>query len=122
MYRYSHPEFEGVIFKNDWLMIKDTTLTINAGYAWDGATPKWQPFGLFTVGTPDGALRFNLPWTYQATLVHDALTQFRDTLPLSKRQVTQIFDDQLYELKWPLRKLYVWAVDRFGPQDFAGDR
>ncbi|MFD2179599.1 hypothetical protein [Veronia pacifica] len=119
-FHYQHQAFGDVEFSNAWFSIKDQTLTIRSGYAWDGATPKWQPLGLFTVGTPDGALRCGLPWTYHATLVHDVLCQFRHQLPLSKQQVNQVFDDQLRELGFPLRALYVWAVNKFGPQDFGG--
>ncbi len=117
-YQYKHPLFEGVTFANDWVSISDGQLTIQSGYAWDGCSPKRYLFGLFTIGTPDGTLRFGKPWTWEASLVHDVLTQFRQEIPLSKQQVTQIFNDQLAESKWPLRRLYVWAVDKLGPQDF----
>ena len=117
-YQYQHPAFNGITFANDWINISDGLLTIKQGYTWDGCSPKRYLFGLFTLGVPDGTLRFGKPWTYHASLVHDVLCQFRQDLPLSKQQVTQVFNDQLAELRWPLRRLYVWAVDNFGPQDF----
>lgn len=77
--------------------------------------------GLFSIGTPDGALRHGVPWTYYASLVHDVLCQFRHEIPLSQQQVTQIFKEQLEESKWPLTKLYVMAVTKLGPKDFNKD-
>ena len=117
-YSYHHPEFEGVAFSNDWVTVQDGQVTITTGYSWDGCSPKRYVLGLVTLGTPDGALRFGKPWTWEASLVHDVLCQFRKDIPLSKQQVTKIFNDQLAESKWPLRRLYVWAVDKLGPQDF----
>ncbi len=117
-YHYKHSIFEGITFANDWLSISDGKISIQSGYAWDGCSPKCDLFGLFTIGTPDGTLRFGKPWTYHASLVHDVLCQFRHDITLSKQQVTQIFNDQLAECQWPLRRLYVWAVNTFGPQDF----
>lgn len=119
-FEYIHPSLKGVEFTHDIAAISDGKITVSKGYAWDGATPKRHIFGLFIIGIPDGALRFGKPWTYHATLVHDVLTQFRHELPLSKSQATHIFNDQLKEAKWPLRKLYVLAVDKLGPQDFGG--
>ena len=117
-YTYCHTAFKGVSFSNGWLTIADGKITIYKGYAWDGCSPKIYVFGLFIIGTPDGALRFGKPWTYYASLVHDVLCQFRHDIPLSKEQVTQIFNDQLLEAKWPLRRPYVKAVDKLGPQNF----
>ncbi|EGG93500.1 hypothetical protein IMCC1989_1159 [gamma proteobacterium IMCC1989] len=115
---YRHPAFKGVSFSNGWVSIANGQIIIYKGYAWDGCSPKKHLFGMFIIGTPDGALRFGKPWTYYASLVHDVLCQFRHHIPLSKEQVTQIFNDQLLEAKWPLRRPYVWAVDNFGPQNF----
>ena len=118
-YVYHHPLLMGITFANDWMTIVDGSMTINLGYAWDGCSPKRYCLGLLTVGTPDGALRLGKPWTWEASLVHDALCQYRQQIPLTKQQVTQIFNDQLAQLQWPLRRLYVWAVTVFGPQDFG---
>ena len=119
-YTYNHPEF--ALVRNiavPYVSIKDSTIRIGAGYSWDGCSPKLYILGFWTVGTPDGALKQGLPWTYHASLVHDALCQYRHVVGLNKQQVLRVFNDQLAEAKWPLRKLYVWAVDKFGPQDFA---
>ncbi len=118
LYIFRHRCLTDIHFKNQWLSISQSVMEINTSYAWDGCTPKWQPFGLFTVGVPDGADRFGKPWLYYPSLVHDVLCQFRHQIPLSQRQATQIFDDHLLEIKWPLRRLYVWGVKYLGPQDF----
>ena len=117
-YSYCHNALQSINYQNDWVSIKNGEITISTGYAWDGCSPKWTVLGLITIGTPDGTLRYSKPWTWEASLVHDALYQFRDEILISKQQATQIFNDQLAEAKWPLRRLYVWAADRFGPQDF----
>ena len=119
---------EALIVKdyNEWISIeckspevwRSTTITIKAGYAWDGCTPKFSILGLMVLGVPDGRLRHNVPMTYHASLVHDALCQFRHELPITKQQVNAIFNDMLWEVGFPLRRLYVGAVNKFGPQDF----
>ena len=93
-------------------------LIIRTGYAWDGCTPKFSILGLVVLGVPDGRLRHNVPMTYHASLVHDALCQFRHEIPITKQQVNAIFNDMLWEVGFPLRRLYVGAVNKFGPQDF----
>ncbi|USH01060.1 hypothetical protein K6Q96_08910 [Grimontia kaedaensis] len=115
---YQHAIFDGVVFDNEWAKIEHGQITVKTGYAWDGCSPKWHLFGLGTIGTPDGTLRFSKPWTWEASLVHDILCQFRAALPFTQKEVTQVFRDQLVEAKWPLTGLYVWAVDNLGPQDF----
>ena len=118
-YTYVHPIFSDITFKNQWINIESGTLTVNQLYSWDGCTPKIQPFGLFTIGTPDGALRFGKPWLYYCSLVHDALCQFRHELPFTQRQVTQIFSDHMQSAQWPLQRTYTFAVNHLGPQDFS---
>ncbi|NRA62298.1 MAG: hypothetical protein HRU25_15650 [Psychrobium sp.] len=117
-YRYHHPLLKNIHFKNSCFRISQGQIIINSGYRWDGCSPKWHVFGLFTIGTPDGTLYDGKPWTYHASLVHDVLCQYRYEHGLSKYQVTKIFSDQLAQVQWPLRPLYVWAVNYFGHQDF----
>ena len=51
------------------------------GYAWDGCTPKFE-FLDFVIGTPDGRLDYltEKPITYYASLVHDAIYQYKSCL------------------------------------------
>lgn len=120
-YEYQHSALQGVEFSNDWCFIADGCITVAAGYAWDGCTPKYDIAGLGVIGTPDGRLYQGKPITYYASLVHDVLCQFKDEIDISKLQVIQIFNDMLAERNFAARVVYVSAVDWFGPQVFAGD-
>ena len=117
-FEYEHPCLKGIMFQNHWVTISDGKMLVRPGYAWDGCSPKAHVLGLFTFGTPDGCLRHGKPCTYRASLGHDVLCQFRKQLPLSKAASLEIFNDILKQDKWPLRRLYVAMVDKFGPQDW----
>lgn len=121
-YSYRTQLLSGVSFQNDWLRIApDGTVTISAGYAWDGCSPKWSVSG-YVIGVPDGPMQPDgYPQTAWASLVHDALCQFKHLVPVTKRQTVEIFNDMLRHARWALRPVYVTAVDLFGPQRFAGD-
>jgi hypothetical protein len=64
-------------FENEWVTVQDQSLLIKKGYAWDGCSPKWI-FMYTLVGVWDG---FSTPdgkqEAYTASLVHDALHQFK---------------------------------------------
>lgn len=117
-YSYKHPLLRGIEFENAWITIRNCTMTIKKKYAWDGCTPKWSLFGVCWVGVPDGILRLGKPWTYYASLIHDVLCQYRDKITISKRAVTQIFNDVMERDQFPLRPIYRWFADTLGPQDF----
>ena len=111
-----------ITFDNPWLKIHNGVITVKQGYAWDGCSHKWVIADLWVIGTPDGRLHHGLPITYHASLIHDALTQFRAVLPVTHQQATAIFDAMLKERRFFWRKLYVWAVSILGPHDFKGNR
>jgi hypothetical protein len=111
----------GVRFGNEWLIIKDGDLVIKAGYAWDGCSPCVSILGLFYAGPPDGAQLVGNPATYHASLVHDALCQFRDEVPISKAISVAVFRELLDEARFPLARVYATAVALFGPQMFLLD-
>lgn len=119
-YTYRHPVFDGIEFENAWCRIHNGELTVKKGYATDGCSPKWQPLGLITIGTPDGALHFGLPWTYWASLVHDVLCQFADQIAICRNDATRVFKDILIRDEWPLTPVYVGFVHVFGPRNFRG--
>lgn len=115
-------------------------LTQPKAYAWDGCTPKRLFFWLALIGTPDwwhgehtvqsitqqGQLvEKKVFWQLcmHASLVHDALYQYLDTIPLTKVQVDQLFHDMLIEAGMPsfMAKVYHWAVDKFGANDVYPD-
>ena len=121
-YSYRTTLLSGVSFQNEWLHVAPNgTITIQAGYAWNGCDPKWYIAGR-TIGTPDGPIqRDGYPQTAWASLVHDALCQFKNLVPVTKAQSVAVFDELLRQAGWSLRHLYVLAVELFGPQRFAGD-
>jgi hypothetical protein len=112
----SHYYLAGVHFDNHWLSIHDRNVRIKAGYAWDGCSPCMSILGLFYVGPPDGAEHLGNPATYHASLVHDALCQFRTQVPVSKATAVGLFRELLDKARFPLAWAYAAAVDRYGPQ------
>ena len=105
-------------FDAQWLSISTSgTITVKAndsGYAWDGCTPKWSLLNLWVIGTPDGHInhRTMKPYTYYASLIHDALYQYLDTVPVSKQAIDQLFLTMLGDFK--PRQLYYLAVRLLG--------
>jgi len=105
-------------FEAEWLRIdQDGQVTVKAnenGYAWDGCTPKCSILNLFILGVPDGHVdyRTGRPFTYYASMVHDALYQYLDTIPVTKKEVDLLFLEMLgdFKLKW----IYYLAVRWFG--------
>ncbi len=108
-------------FDCEWLAIYSGLITVRRYYAWDGCSYKWSILDLFVVGVPDGRLRYGVPMTYYASLIHDALTQFRHELPITKQQATAIFDALLKESGFFWRHVYVYMVKKFGEKDFRGN-
>lgn len=105
-------------FRGKWLHIsKNGFVTVKSnetGYAWDGCTPKWSLLNLVIIGVPDGHIdhRTMKPFTYHASLVHDALYQYLDTVPVSKEDIDKLFLKMLGDFK--MRRLYYWAAKYFG--------
>jgi len=90
------------------------TVTIPKGYSWDGCSPKfvWKDLIL---GTPDGTNRGDgLPATYHASMVHDALYQYKSTVPVTRKQADQLFYEMLKERGFYWAKIYYIAVRAFG--------
>lgn len=109
-------------------------------YAWDGCTPKRLFFWLTLIGTPDWwhgehsiqaitkqgeLIDKKVFWQLcmHASLVHDALYQYLDNIPLTKVQVDQLFHDMLIEAGMPklMAKAYHWSVEKFGANDVLPD-
>ena len=91
----------------------DGTITIEADYAWDGCSPKWQ-IGWLQFGVPDGAPTpdTGYPYTYYASLLHDALLQWvgDPRMPFTREQIDLIFREKLTEDKFPATDIYYGAV------------
>ena len=89
------------------------TVTVPAGYAWDGCSPKICLFDI-VFGIPDGVVdsRTRRAKTYYASLVHDAMYQFLlDGLPYRRTQVDACFRRLMAETGFGPRWLY-WAAVR----------
>lgn len=115
---------EGVSFSNEWMTIEDGKLMIKPGYSWDGCSPSFRiPGTQWWIGTPDGTLNPDgRPQTFYATLVHDALCQFRPNIPIDKASTVALFYDMLLEggFKTWRAELYATAVNLLGPQKWLG--
>lgn len=107
-------------FDSQWLRLdKNGLITIKAnehGYAWDGCTPKISILGLAIIGVPDGHIDIDTmePKTYYASLVHDAFYQYLRDIPVSKKEVDQLFLKMMQERAFPLARFYYSAVRLFG--------
>jgi hypothetical protein len=101
-------------FHSQWLEISTSgQIRVKAnegGYAWDGCTPKWSLLNLCIVGAPDGHIDYRTmqPYTYAASLVHDALYQYLDSVPVAKEDIDRLFLQMLGDFK--LRRIYYWFV------------
>jgi len=106
-------------------------------YAWDGCSPKRWFFWIAIFGTPDWhkkemtvqtlvecdagkwkTMNKTVYWqlTDHASLIHDALYQYLDSIPLEKTQVDRLFYEMLKEagMACCVRWLYYFAVKLFG--------
>lgn len=119
------PGLLGIDYQNEWITIRHASIRIAAGYAWDGCSPAWRLPGGIWLGVPDGPLGTDgRPVSWQATLVHDALCQFRpDIAGLSKAATVLLFRRLLAEANAPawMVWLYPAAVSLLGPKDWRGD-
>jgi hypothetical protein len=94
----------------------DGRVTVTKGYSWNGCSPKVCFFDI-NIGTPDGVVhkQTGRPKTYYASLVHDALYQFRKVdAPYSRRQADACFLRLMKESDFLLRYIYWAAVRVFG--------
>lgn len=126
-FRYVTPLLIGITFENEWISIQHAEICIKKGYAWDGCSPAIQlklgnllPQGLW-FGTWDGPIETNArPVSYRASLVHDALCQFRGNIEISKKTATAIFKEILLKDKAPRwqASIYPVFVACIGPQNW----
>jgi len=98
--------------EHPYVSIKDDVMTISAGYAWDGCTPKQSILGLWLVGTPDGHVdyRTNKQKCYYASLVHDALYQYELG---TRKHADRLFRQMLKDVGFQLASVYYYAVRWF---------
>jgi len=117
---YITTDLTGVELDNEWLKIEKTgKIKIKGvnknGYAWDGCSPKFEVLDLL-IGTPDGAVNLNTekPYTYYASMFHDCLYQFKDSVPVSRFQADMIFTKLLKRDKFFWWAVYGFFVFTFG--------
>lgn len=105
---------KGVELDEPFLKIKDGWLIIPKGYSWDGCTPKFR-VGKFIIGTPDGSIGWDgKPRCFAASMVHDALYQYKSTSPLTRKEADLLFYNLLVSRKFKMAKTYYRAVRIFG--------
>ncbi len=104
---------------NCWLeLVPPNRVIVKAGYAWDGCSPTFSFLDLGWVGTPDGVIEHTgRPVTWKASLVHDALGQYRhhENFPFDTKMRDLIFRDILAENEFKMAWTYYWAVRFLGP-------
>jgi hypothetical protein len=98
-------------------------------YAWDGCTPKVLFWWVMIFGTPDWAdgdrtvqevetsgriVKRPVVWqlAHHASLVHDALCQYIDHIPLKRNEANALFREMLLKagMWWPVAWLYYFGV------------
>ena len=119
---------EGITFRNEWIEIEDGVMIIHAQYAWDGCTPAYciyegdKAFNDVWIGIWDGPVgEDGKVVTWQATVVHDALCQFRKEIRgLTKDKTVKLFKSLLKSngCPWCIATIYPFMVSQFGPQDW----
>lgn len=105
---YYNKNFLGIDFKNDYLEIKDGTITIYAGFEWNGCS-------FVRDGERD---KDGLPSSWKASCIHDALYRF-DLIPMKRAIKDKIFYELLLEVNFKFlgvrgSELYYAGVRLFG--------
>ena len=94
-YYYQSDRLIGIEFCNEWIKIRsDGCIIISKVYSWNGCT-----------------LAPDFKETYSASLIHDALYQFK---PCKRKVADLIFNDILTVKRFKYKKLYFKAVRFFG--------
>lgn len=128
---YLH-QLEGIYFNSDYLDINNGFITIPKDYAWDGCSPTYalripgfKRTNIY-VGPWDGPKgEDGLPTMFYPSLVHDAFCQYSNKISgLKKSDTVEIFRHMGMKAKSPkpLVHTYCFFIDKFGPQNWLGDR
>ena len=114
-YVFENKYFDGLDIDYEWASVHDGKLTIYAGYAWNGCSPKKSYWSLFVIGTPDGTIEINTgkQKAYYASLVHDCLYQYKI---INRKHADKIFLELLRKSEFLPAKLYYLAVRLFGKE------
>lgn len=118
---------ESIVYRREKMVAYD--FGARKTYAWDGCTPKWFFWWFVVFGTPDWVYQARnvrsvgtdgrvvdkpVVWqlAHHASLVHDALCQYIDHIPLSRNEVNVLFREMLREAgMWrPMAWIYYAGV------------
>lgn len=104
-------ELWNIEFESEWMVIRNGNVFIKEGYSWDGCSPKWEWVD-FVFGTPEGRICVytGKPITYEASLIHDALYQFKGSHGISRRTSDLIFKKMLKRKSFKWSGLYYFVV------------
>ena len=108
-------DLKGRTFKSEWIELKENgDITIPKKYAWDGCTPKFNFLDL-TFGTPDGRMvDYTYPITYFASLLHDAIYQYKKSIPITRKEADKLFYKELAKENFKLKYVYYFTVRALG--------
>ena len=111
-------KLEGKYKGKTWLEIYPSgMMIIKNGYSWDGCSPKFYICGK-EFGTPDGPINSETqkPETYYASLVHDALYQFKENIDqyITRKQADKLFYQLMKENSFKFSSLYYFIVRLVG--------
>lgn len=106
------------IYLGQVALVDGSTIIIRSGACSDGCSPT-KRLGRWVIGPWNGRVvkRLGLPETYRAFFAHDVLLENRAALGLTAEQCHDVFEHEILQTKFPLRKLYVFMVRRYGPSD-----
>ena len=117
---YIRTNLTGRAVQFEWLEIDDEgKITVKGshpgGYAWDGCSPKFIVLDLI-FGTPDGKLDYatDKQIAYYASMIHDALYQFKSEINISRKETDLIFKRNLKKAGFKLAGVYYFFVRLFG--------
>lgn len=112
-YVVTHDLFKESDQEYDYVTLSDGKMTIHAGYAWNGCTPRLSVADLFTFGTPNGIIDYKTgkPKAYYASLVHDAIYQYH---VIDRKDADNMFKSMLKESDFMPANVYYRAVRMFG--------
>lgn len=113
-YHFEHKYFKEN-FRSDFIEIDPGICYIGNNYAWNGCSPKFELLDI-GFGTPDGVLNMNTgkPKTYFASMIHDALYQYKEEISITRKQADEIFYDILRMEDFYWARTYYYAVRLFG--------
>ena len=101
--------FKSLDFSNDYCEFKNGKLTVKKGYAFNGATPRWEFFGC-EFGTPQGRAYSGL----RGFAFHDAMYQYGKVIGLKRKYADRVQKTIHIEDEFNPAKFYCVVLRVFG--------